>query len=163
MVLWRWDHSQVGWKAVPFPPGEVFPLGLQLKFVPLKSGRYGLLVVGRVTVNGVPALPLRVLQDKDEIRIIDGERLYFSSDGPAEVIQFSGGTSVRCGRCQGPMQEGKGAVCCPRCGAWHHQTGELPCWTCDQQCSGSGCGRPTSGAAWQPESLVPRSEGVLAG
>ncbi len=151
MFLWRWDSPAGVWRAEPLAAGAGVALGPRVLALPLTSGGCGLLVEGRVAVNGVPALPLRVLQDRDEIRV-DGESMYFSIDGPADVVPFSGASSVRCGRCQGEMQEGVPAVQCPRCRSWHHQTPVLPCWSYGPQCS--GCDRPTSGAAWQPAPLA---------
>jgi hypothetical protein len=151
MFLWRWDGREGVWRAVPMAAGEAVGLGPRVLALPLTSGGCGLLVEGRVTVNGVPALPLRVLQDRDEIRV-DDESMYFSIDGPADLVPFSGASSVRCGRCQGPMHASQPAVQCPRCQAWHHQTPHLPCWTYGPQCS--GCDRPTAGAAWRPAPLA---------
>ena len=151
MFLWRWDGRDGVWRADAVAAGVTVALGPRVLAVPLTSGGCGLLVEGRVSVNGVPALPLRVLQDRDEIRV-DDEALCFSIDGPADVVRFSGPSSLRCGRCQGTMQTGEPAVQCPRCQTWHHQTPDLPCWSYGPQCS--GCGRPTAGAAWRPEPLT---------
>ncbi len=151
MYLWRWDSREGIWRAEPLAAGEAVALGPRVLALPLASGECGLLVEGRVTVNGVPAMPLRVLQDRDEIRI-DHQALCFSIDGPADVAPFSGASSVRCGRCQGEMQDGDAAVRCPRCQTWYHQTPVLSCWSYGTQCS--RCGRPTTGAAWQPEPLA---------
>lgn len=151
MFLWRWESREGVWRAEPLAAGEAVTLGPRVQALPLTSDGCGLLVEGRVTVNGALTLPLRVLQDRDEIRI-DDQTLCFSIDGPADIVPFSGVSSVRCGRCQGGMQEGEPAVLCPRCQAWHHQTPLLSCWTYGPQCP--RCGRPTTGAAWQPEPLA---------
>jgi hypothetical protein len=162
MFLWRWEAWDGVWRAEPLAAGEAVALGPRVLALPLSSGGCGLLVVGRVFVNGVPALPLRVLQDRDEIRV-DDQSMYFSTDGPADVVPFFGAPTVRCGRCQGPMQMGELAVQCPRCRTWHHQAPDLSCWSYGPQCP--GCGRPTTGAAWQPEPLAAasRSEAALDG
>jgi hypothetical protein len=120
--------------------------------IPLGSEGCGLLAQGEVTVNGLPALPFHLLADRDEIRLGD-EIFYFSSEGPAEVVPFRDQAGrVLCGRCKGEMREGEGAVRCPGCAAWHHETAPLPCWTYDGTCS--SCGRPTAGFSWQPEPLA---------
>jgi hypothetical protein len=162
MFLWRWEGREGVWRAEPLAAGVMVALGPRVLALPLTSGGCGLLVEGRVAVNGVPALPLRVLQDRDEIRV-DDQSLYFSIDGPVVVIPFSGGSSLRCGRCQGPMQTGEAAVQCPRCQAWHHQTPDLSCWSYGPRCTGCGC--PTTGELWQPEPLTAasRSKDVLDG
>lgn len=154
MVLWRWDAPGECWKAMPLPAKQGFPLGSQATFVPLKSGRCGLLAKGAVTINGISALPLRILGDRDEI-MVAGETLHFSTEGPVEVVPFPGQSAeVRCGRCQGEMREGEAAVRCPGCGAWHHQMEALACWSYDGKCS--ACEQPTPGVAWQPEPLTTR-------
>lgn len=158
MFLWRWDSREGVWRADPVAAGVTVALGPGVLALPLATGGCGLLVEGRVSVNGAPALPLRVLQDRDEIQI-DDQALCFSVDGPADVVPFpgpfSGASSVRCGRCQGPMQTGEPAVQCPRCQAWCHQAPDLSCWSYGPQCP--GCGRPTAGAAWRPEPLAAES------
>ncbi len=151
MLLWSWNGETDQWQVRRAPPGAPFPLGRQAILLPLGADRWGLLARDEVVVNGVPALPLRLLADKDEI-LIDGEIIFFSAESEAEVVPFPApGREVCCGRCKGKLQAGEPAVRCPRCNVWHHQTRELPCWTYGVMCSSGD--RSTTGVNWQPEPL----------
>lgn len=108
----------------------------------------------RVQVNGrAPLAGLCVLRDRDEIRLGNGEVLYFSTDSLATVVPFSGSDrSVFCGRCRQRIDAGVPVVCCPDCGIWFHQGSDLPCWTYSEKCA--FCGRATAldaGFMWAPE------------
>jgi hypothetical protein len=152
MVVWRWDEGALAWRAAQMLAGATVSLWPHAMLVPLRSNGCGLLARGAVTVNGLPALPFHVLADRDEIAV-GGERMYFSTEGPAEVVPFADQAGqVLCGRCKGDMCQGEAAVRCPGCGAWHHETAKLPCWTYDGTCS--ACGRPSTGFSWQPEPLA---------
>jgi len=136
----------------------------------IRSGRdageqWSLLAVGEeeVLVNGRP-LPLRMktLRDRDEvgIRFGVGERLcrrFFSTERLARVEPFpAGAAAVPCPRCKQRLRPGQPAVRCPRCGAWHHQTEQLPCWTYSPTCACLPCDQSTSlevGFRWTPEDL----------
>jgi hypothetical protein len=91
-----------------------------------------------VRVNGrAVAAGLRVMEDRDEIRIGDS-RFFFSAESIAEVVEFPGAVRpVFCGRCRLPIATGSPAVCCPDCGIWHHQGGpeNRLCWTYAPTCS----------------------------
>ncbi len=95
-----------------------------------------------VRLNGQPlALGLAVLNEADEITIGRGAqqvRLYFSAQLPAAVAPAPRNLHVSCPRCKGPIEPGSPAVCCPACGAWHHQQGSGPaslsCWTYAPHC-----------------------------
>ena len=106
-----------------------------------------------VRVNGsAVAGGLRVLADRDEIRL-GGEARYFSTETLAEVLPFPGAArAVYCGRCRQKIEAGTPAVCCPNCGIWYCQTAELNCWTYAETCA--FCPQPTdldAGFAWSPE------------
>ena len=96
---------------------------------PMRSG---------VRVNGrVVAAGLRVMADRDEIRIGDSQ-FFFSAESIAEVVAFPGAVRpVFCGRCRLPLAAGSPAVCCPECAIWHHQGGKENrlCWTYAPTCS----------------------------
>ena len=104
-------------------------------------------------LNGHP-LPagLCVLADRDEIRIGQEVR-YFSSETLATAELFPATErTVFCGRCRQHIEAGSPAVCCPGCGVWYNQSGDLPCWTYSAKCT--FCGHPTAldaGFAWTPE------------
>lgn len=110
-----------------------------------------------VYVNSMPLrLGLHVLQDRDEIRI-GGRRFFFSAESLARVVPFPGSDRVLlCARCRQQIADGTPAVGCPssHCGAWHHQTDELPCWTYGATCT--LCDQPTAleaGYRWTPMDL----------
>ena len=74
-MLYRWDCETEEWHGISLQSGEPVRLGAAL-FVAQAKGRHYLLVAdgGTATVNGLPCLPLRVLVDKDEVRV--GHELY---------------------------------------------------------------------------------------
>jgi len=109
-----------------------------------------------VRINGAP-LPtgLRLLGDRDEIRIGPGLRLYFSAERCAEVVPFEGGPHpAHCPRCHRIIEAGSLAVQCPGCLTWHHQSVAHPCWLYDTRCA--LCPQATAldaGLTWSPASL----------
>jgi hypothetical protein len=121
-----------------------------------------------VLLNGAPlVLGVSLLADRDEITVRDeiairegaaggGLRCFFSAERLAQVVAFPGGGPLRCPRCKQPIAQGEPAVQCPgpACGAWHHQSPELPCWTYGETCA--LCDQPTpldAGFRWTPEDL----------
>jgi hypothetical protein len=111
---------------------------------------------GDVRINGFPAVAgMRVLQDRDELRMASHEPLFFSSETLAHVEEFPGSERpIFCGRCRQPMEKGQLAVRCPnpQCGIWYHQTAALPCWTYTPTCA--FCPQstaPDAGYQWMPE------------
>ena len=82
-MLYRWDRKAGSWQSISLREGEPFRLGAAL-FLPRPKGRHYLLVRegARVAVNGLPSLPLRVLADRDAVRISE------------EMVYFSAGTSA---------------------------------------------------------------------
>lgn len=150
MMIWRWHDTPGAWFVIQLHRGTNFPLHLNALFVPLQGRQCGLLARGEVMINGLTAFPLRMLADRDEIRV-GGETVYFSADSPAEAVAFPAQTEAACGRCKGMLKAGELAVQCPLCRAWHHQTEELPCWQHAARCS--GCERSTERIGWQPEPL----------
>lgn len=109
-----------------------------------------------VSINGDPVmLGMRVLRDRDEIRVSQREAVFFSTEQPAVVEDFPGiGKAARCPRCQQQVKVGSRAVRCPQCSLWYHQDDDLPCWTYSDECG--VCGRRTDlemGFSWTPEDL----------
>ncbi len=127
----------------------------------LRSGgttreRWMLVGSGSVRINGTPlAAGIRVLRDRDEIRLNGGPPVYFSTERLARVEPFPGAErQVFCPRCKLPIETGAPAVLCPGCSTWFHQTTDLPCFTyaetcplCDHQTTLDGEYR------WTPEEL----------
>jgi hypothetical protein len=119
-------------------------------------------------VNGQRlSLGMRVLRDRDEILLpatlpADGtdaepQRIFFSTERLAIVEPFAGAARpVICSRCKQIIEVGQLAVRCPngRCGLWHHESAEQPCWTYAEKCS--NCDQATAldaGYRWTPEQL----------
>jgi hypothetical protein len=150
MTLWRWNAVTARWEASVLHAQDRLEVAAGVCLVGLPPRRGALLArdEAAVTVNGEPVLPLRVLDDRDEVAV---------AGGPVEIAPFPAGLpDTRCGRCKGELGAGESAVRCPHCGAWHHQTEDLPCWTYDSSCS--TCARATTGCAWEPEPIV--GEGI---
>jgi len=111
----------------------------------------------RVWVNGSRLdLGLRLLDDRDHIRLDSGRSYYFSSEVLARAETYAGGAQpIQCARCKMEVRPGSRAVRCPSCGIWHHQTEERPCWTHAPTCA--LCDRTTEleGAQyqWVPEGI----------
>jgi hypothetical protein len=110
-----------------------------------------------VRVNGLPLVGgLRELRDRDGIRFA-GQQLYLSTERRARPVPFTGtGAPVFCARSRREIRPGDLAVRCPnpRCGAWHLQSEEFPCWTYGDTCA--VCDQPTPLDAefrWTPERL----------
>jgi len=106
-----------------------------------------------VRVNGHPVrIGLRVLADRDEIRVPGEASTYFAAETLPRVEQYTSADAVRCARCREPLARGEPAVRCPGCGTWHHETGDLPCWTYAETCA--ACPGPTAFQRvlrWAPE------------
>lgn len=111
---------------------------------------------GAVAVNSQPLyLGLRVLRDRDEIRMDGAPRFYFSTEQLARVAPLPEiKHAVFCTRCNREIRPGDPSVQCPQCGTWCHQMAELNCWTYGQNCP--LCDQPTAleaGHRWTPEAL----------
>jgi len=97
-----------------------------------------------VQVNGFPLSEgIRLLDDRDEIRVAGAGTLYFSTERIAAVEPFDVRfEAVFCPRCRLEIEDGSNSVGCPGCGAAHHQTDERECWTYGETCS--LCPQPTA-------------------
>lgn len=165
--LWTREKDNA-WRAVPLS-GDAEALG---GYSPEPSAVGGATVVRRtsagrkgwlllvppdapVRVNGVPVRSgIRMLDDRDSIRLGGSPQIYFSTEQLAAVAaQPRGERPTYCDRCKTAIDVGSPAVECPQCGARHHQSDKLPCWTYTAQCS--RCERLTqeSGYRWTPEAL----------
>jgi hypothetical protein len=107
-------------------------------------------------VNGLPLLAgLRVLDDRDEIRVENGRPLFFATEELARVVPMpDSNRAMMCPRCQQRIDAGTAAVRCPRCALWHHESGDLPCWTYSPTCT--LCPQPSAldaGFQWTPMEL----------
>jgi len=107
-------------------------------------------------VNGEALfLGIHALRDKDEIRLPDGQRVFFSTQDPAHVQPFPGiGHAAFCPRCKQEITDGTPSVRCPnpKCGIWHHEEGDMNCWTYGAHCA--LCEHPSdldTEVLWTPE------------
>jgi hypothetical protein len=92
-----------------------------------------------LSLNGLPVpAGLRVLRDRDEVRLAGGGRIFFSTERPAAIESYpeplDGTQEGSCPRCKDKIDPGSPAVRCPGCGVWHHQSEMLPCWTYAERC-----------------------------
>jgi hypothetical protein len=157
----------------------VEPLGTVVRFAEHGRARAALIVKGgaRLAVNGFPALPARVLSDRDEIAApSDPEAaVVFTACAPAHVRPFvAGAHPERCGRCRQELGTGDASVRCPACGVVYHEgrlavpragtgaaAGGEPagggsgargetraCWSYDARCG--VCRRERAEMAWTP-------------
>jgi len=148
--FWMCDEAS-NWMAVPLDGDTVVLTGDSIRPAPpqvrsedgcreavvVRSGQGGsevwvlaAVAEAAVHVNGQPLhLGLRVLRDKDEMRIGDGASLFFSEERPACITALPGTGSTICPRCKQRIDEQSPIVRCPRCRVVHHQSEELPCWT----------------------------------
>jgi hypothetical protein len=109
-----------------------------------------------VRINGTRvASGMRVLADRDEIRVAGKKSLFFSTERLANVEAFPGIESTAyCPRCKQAIQLGRPSVKCPGCGVFYHQDEELPCWRYSETCA--LCPQATNmdaGFRWTPEEL----------
>ena len=121
------------------------------------EGERWILMVGRDReswLNGL-SLPvgIRILADRDEIRIDGSAPMFFSTERLAQAEAFpSAEGPIYCPRCKLVLEAGSQAVRCPGCEVWHHQSEDLGCWAYAGACA--LCPQPTSleaGYAWYPE------------
>jgi Prokaryotic RING finger family 1 len=109
-------------------------------------------------LNGLPLdAGIRVLADRDAIRLPGEGPRYFSTETLAKVETFPSQAPVICARCKLPLAPGDDAVACPTCGTWHHSPidGGESCWTYAATCAAL-CGQATSleaGYRWTPAEL----------
>jgi len=151
-----WQHGSTGWT----------PLALDdVSFVRgSTAGAFGrtwfLLAAGHagVAVNGASVRTRIVaLVDRDEIRWADGTQLFFTAaEAPIVERLDVPPTALRCPRCRSSFAPGAMVVRCPapECGAVHHQSDELPCFSYAESCA--VCPQPTAfdgEPRWTPEGL----------
>src|SRR5262245_46912770 len=88
---------------------------------------------GVVSLNGeVVQSGIRVLADRDEIRVAGRGRAFLSTERLARIEPFPGAARrVDCPRCKQPIDAGCDAVRCPNpaCSRWFHMGDDLPCWS----------------------------------
>jgi len=103
-------------------------------------------------VNGAPIFGMRILADRDEVRL-GRQQWYYTSERLVRPEAFAGREGTCCARCGGPIAKSSMAVRC-RCNLWYHQNEDLGCWLYAERCC--GCEAPATidaGFAWTPEGL----------
>jgi len=115
---------------------------------------------GSFLVNGVAIhTGVRVLQDRDEVRLGRSLAAYFSAESRACIEAYPRDDEPTCPRCRLHIVRGETAVRCPNsdCRVWHHQgagdgqSGSRHCWTYHTRCA--VCSQPTDldgSFAWTP-------------
>jgi hypothetical protein len=154
-VLWmnnlkQWMPLPLNGQAMAFTADAVqqtveTPGDADAQIVPaMNSAQWALLARSGITasVNGEALyLGIRVLRDRDAIRIAAGNQIFFSTESLAQVVAFPENRPIPCARCKTEIAPQSPAVKCPQCGAWHHQTDVFPCWTYAAHCA--ACERMT--------------------
>jgi len=158
MIIRTFDRSTGTWRSHVLPADRPYTLGPTAALIPLGDHRYGGLASARLRVNGEIVLPLRVLEDRDELQLPGEVPCYVSVDDEPEVVPFPGGVGpCRCARCGAPITPGAPSVACPRCRSWSHQSESRPCWEHAPSCP--TCSQPTRGGAWEPDPVAWMSGG----
>ena len=118
------------------------------------------LLAGRsvpLSLNGLSQDCIRVLRDRDKLRLRDAD-MRFSSEVPLRVVPMPDlGRAIQCARCGQPVEAGTDSVRCA-CGAYFHQQADtLPCYAFPTETGTAACplcGRPTTledgGLRWVP-------------
>ncbi len=154
-------EARVGGASGERPPGGVpgpaAPAAHLLR-VPGEPAEWLLLAAPRagLSINGLPLrVGIRVLVDRDEIRIGSRGTVFFSTESLARSEPLpSSDRPLLCPRCRQAIGPGTQAVRCPQCGLWHHQSAELPCWTYAPTCALCPQGTELdAGFRWTPEEL----------
>lgn len=99
---------------------------------------------------------IRLLADRDAIRLPGADAHYFSTERLARVEPLPDLDDIFCPRCKLPIDKGGLAVACSGCGVYHHEdTGSARnCWTYSPTCA--LCDQSTAIGAddrWTPEAL----------
>lgn len=172
--IWVHNPGLGEWSALALA-GDAFalvPVSREVRVRPDPDGAAGVLILrgreaerevwvllaprGDVLVNGtVPVAGIRVLCDRDEIRLRGAPPVFLSLERPAAVDAMPElGRVAKCMRCDREVVVGSLVVHCPVCGDVYHETEESPCWTLSAQCR--TCENPTAldaGPRWSPLEL----------
>ena len=104
-------------------------------------------------VNGLRFPGIRLLRDRDEIRVCR-QTFFFSTERLASIEAYTSPAKAFCPRCRQEITNGTPAVQCPGCGVWHHENGDLSCWTYGGNCT--LCPQKTpliDSYQWTPEAM----------
>ena len=110
-----------------------------------------------VLVNGEPvAFGVRVLRDRDEIRVLGAAPMFFSTEELVAVEPFTGLSESRCPRCTKAIEPLSPAVRCGVCSTWYHQADDRRCFTYGDDPICVVCGSDAvvgTEFSWSPEEL----------
>ena len=151
MILWTWQTEDQRWRPQAVAAGAELPLGDAARLWTAQDGGALLFAQPSVTVNGRSALPLNVIEDRDEIRVGSTTWCLSFDSAPIRERFHDAGQAIHCARCQGPLADGEATILCPQCHARYHD-GELRCWTYVSTCG--RCRRSTAQRVWQPDPLI---------
>jgi len=145
MMLWEWD-SEARWRITRLPDKGPFRVSHDTEILALPSEcKCVVLTRGNALVNGCSALPLQVLNDRDELRV-EGKLYYFSTQSPTEVVAFAkGNDQIRCARCSVWLEDEDAVIYCSACKGAHH----ADCYSYAPECG--SCRASTRGISWTPE------------
>ena len=109
-----------------------------------------------VYINGIPLdTGIRLLQNRDEVRIDGRDPLFFSTEVLPFVESFTAADrDVYCPRDKSKVEPGTPSVRCPQCGVVYHQSEDRPCYTYSPHCA--TCPRSTdleAGYEWVPSDI----------
>ncbi len=100
---------------------------------------------------------MRLISDRDSIRVPGQSMLFFSAERLARIEAFPGTADIYCARCKLLLSKGDPAVRCPQCGVWHHECADNDrnCWTYTNTCSlcDQSTGLDCAEYRWTPGSL----------
>jgi len=118
----------------------------------LASADSGVRINGALLENGI-----RVLADRDVIRVANLSAMYFSTERLARIEAYPETEPVFCPRCKMMISKGDSAVCCPQCGVWHHEqvAGGEGCWNYAETCAlcDQSTNLDSAGYRWTPDGL----------
>jgi hypothetical protein len=173
--LWIADPAGGGWCVLPLEPvphslvtspprpagdspaADADPRDVRLVPAGGPEGTAWTLIAGSARSVGVCGRPLplgiRVLSDRDEIRIEGVGTMFFATETLARVEPFPhADREFFCARCKIRLEPLVPSVRCPACGVWHHQAEPRACWTYAPACA--MCAQPTdldAGFRWAPD------------
>ena len=119
----------------------------------------------KLRINGDPLYAnFRLLRNRDEVMISSAggssQRLFFSSERKAVIDSFhESAHEVSCMRCHQRLFHGDSIVRCPSCGALHHESSDVLCWSYSSTCANGICSHTTDmnkEFRWIPDYLMRR-------
>jgi hypothetical protein len=118
----------------------------------LASADSAVRINGALLENGI-----RVLADRDAIRVANLSARYFSTERLACIEAYPETEPVFCPRCKMMISKGDSAVCCPQCNVFHHeQVSEgRGCWSYAETCAlcDQSSALESARFRWTPEEL----------